>query len=346
MNTTLAFGTLLLLGATAHAQAGLCSGQLAGTVGLTLTSGAQLVEVPPADLRYLFNAAECQCASADATSNDINVSIKLTQQLPIGTPGTVEVWVGNGCDNYTVRTVPNQNVCERVAALDITRFSVGNTGDPILVPLAVKSLFSPLYHRCDDDFLMSNSVYVLLFTNPETLFASCTLDLEESTRHPVPATNVTAQINAAGIATLHWTAPPDGLDSPFAYQVLCSPSEMLAQPALFSTCDAGQLHRRALANVPSTMVGGEACSSMIAGTADSATIGPITHATQIQIAAIDRFGNATLSPAVSVTPLPSQPQLASHGCSVAGNGAAPPWALLMLVSLVAAVLRRRGRSRA
>jgi MYXO-CTERM domain-containing protein len=358
MPRTIAFASVLMLGSIAHAQAGSCTGSLSGTVGLAVPVSGKLVSVAPQEIPFIFGAAECACADSLSPSTAIHAEIKLTQALPAGTSGTVEVWVGNGCESYTVRATANQVQCEKIATLDITDFSTAATNQGLIeVPLPPDSLYSPLVHDCGAGEVHSNNVYVIAFTDPALPFAACQLELTESSVLPARPVNVSVgATDAQGMAHVTWTTPPVGQLVPSSYQLLCSPAHKLRQPNGFNDCHAdgkaNRLFRRALELEAGTSAtaGGEdesddgahlvACSPLLAPTAGAARLGPITAPTQIRVAAIDNYGNMTLSSPVDVTPPTPEEQLISrHGCSIGGAGAIPPWAALAL--LVALALRRR-----
>jgi MYXO-CTERM domain-containing protein len=348
MTRAFAFASVLFLGSIAQAQSsglGSCVGMLRGTIGLSVPIDGKLVSVSPNAIDTVFGAAECQCGNDAPSPSDIHAEIKLTTALPAGTAGTVEVWVGAGCDNYTTRALANAMTCEKVATLDVSEFSTAASNQGLIeIPVPAKALYSPVRHMCGEEDLATNSVYVLLFTNPLMPYASCALNLTEENAQPAPGMDLTATVDLQGMVTVKWVEPPAGANSPSGYQVLCTPPGKLAQPSQFSACDNGQLHRRALpiGDPGTTTAGGDliACSGKLDATASSTTFGPITQPTRIRLAALTFRGNGALSPEIDVVPLSPEEQLASrHGCSLGGAGATPPWAVLAL--LVALALRRR-----
>src|SRR4051794_40891939 len=98
----------------ARAQtAGSCGGSgFGGHVGLAVrATDGSYHSVPEELLPHAFSEADCLCAS-----DDIALQVKVTAPLPLGTAGTAEVWVGSGCDDFTVRARSTQTVCEKIAS--------------------------------------------------------------------------------------------------------------------------------------------------------------------------------------------------------------------------------------
>ena len=180
------------------------------------------------------------------------MEIKLTTALPIGTAGTAEVWVGNGCDNYTTRSTPNQTACQKVTALPINNFSSSSTSNGLIeIPLPGNELASPQpnggTHVCTTA-TTSNSAYVFLYTDPSNPFASCTLNLTEQNQGPGVVTSPSAGSGDSAV-NLQWVLPPAGSYVPTQFQILCSDDDgnpiTNSPPApLYSTCINGTLARR------------------------------------------------------------------------------------------------------
>jgi hypothetical protein len=254
---TLAAG-LLVCSATARAQTsstaglGTCSGtSFAGSVGLSVpNSSGALQSVASTSVPYVFGNAECAC-SPTAEADQVHLQIFLTSALGIGTTGSAQVWVGNGCDNYTTRTTANQTQCELIATPDIQLFTtasgVGTSG--IQIPIPGVKLMSPISHMCTDD-TATNSVYVFIYSNPQSPFATCTLNLNEQNRGPQGVTGVTAG-GGDGAVDLNWMLPAAGSFNLDQIQILCSddcgmPCFGSHPDAIYSTCVNGVLVRRTL----------------------------------------------------------------------------------------------------
>ncbi len=173
-----------------------------------------------AQLAYAFSGADCACAT-----DDINLQVKLSTGLPSGTTGSVEVWVGTGCDSYATRTATGQTACEKVATLDIAQLTTSSTAgaDGILVPIPSLALFSPVVHQCPVAATMVNQVYLLAFQNPAQNLATCTMSLYETTAPPPAALSPSATRSADGTVTVRWTGPDvSSAYDPLGYQLLCA----------------------------------------------------------------------------------------------------------------------------
>jgi hypothetical protein len=269
MRTSLAALTgaaLTLIAASAHAQTGgsggtgggtaglgSCTGSLAGTVGLSIPTPSGRQTVQAASVPFMFNLPECACSPTNP-SQQVALEIKLTTALPIATAGTTELWVGNGCDNYTTRTTPNQTACQKLTTLDITRFTTGSTESGLIeIPIPGDALTSPQpnggMHVCTAAPTTSNNVYIFAYTNPAMPFASCTLNLTQQTQGPTAVLGLNAGSGDSAI-NLTWRLPPQSSYTAKQFQVLCSddagnPIGLSSVPdPLYSTCVNGVLERR------------------------------------------------------------------------------------------------------
>lgn len=246
--------------ARAQTSTGSCMGMdnsdtLAGTVGLAVPNSngnGTFESVQAAAIPYVFDNAECVCPPD--SSQQINLEIQLTQSFSnAATPGTVEVWVGSGCDNYTTRTTAGQNICEKLTTglpsfQDFTTAS--NAGLLIHIPIPGNALASPVLHTCSQT-TVSNSIYVFIYTNASMPFASCTLSgITEQNQGPTPVSGISAG-PGDGAVTLRWTAPTQTSLSPTSYQVLCAddcgnPIKSSPNTPQYSTCVNGVLKRRTI----------------------------------------------------------------------------------------------------
>jgi hypothetical protein len=359
--------TIVGLGATAAEaqrlpEIGTCTGALSGTVGIAVRNQDGTVDtLPSALVSSLFGAAECAC-----DTQDLNLQVKLTQALPAGTQGSVEVWVGTACDNLAVRTAIGSTQCERIQTIDIDKLTTlsGVGPEGILVPIPSRTLFSPVVHDCAQASTVTNKVYLLAFTNPTTPFATCTLDLNESTAPPVPVTQVTTTRDPRdGAVKVHWLLPD--VTSPYyplGFQLLCA--DDAGQPignqesSAYSVCQDGMLARRALSsahpstsNLPATaplasLSPAYVCSPPVASSQSETVLQGIDphRAIHVTVVAFDKYGNTSASSVVDVAPLPPAPASPSHGCSFAGASHTPPLGVCLL-ALATLMLLGRARRR-
>ena len=211
-----------------------------------------------ADHHRRLRHAECQCAET-ADNPDINIEIKLTAALPAATAGTAEIWVGDSsCTNVTTRTSSSNTTCEKIASPSIQDFTINstaNSGGGLHYVVKADALTQPFKHLCDPNSSggplpsASNSIYVFLFTDPNSPLATCSLTLSERTQGPDPVTNAAAS-GGDGAVSLSWTPPSQGTYAPSFFQVLCSDDcgnpIGSANKQIYSTCDNGVLSRRDL----------------------------------------------------------------------------------------------------
>jgi hypothetical protein len=239
-------------GGTGGGTAGLgsCSGQITGSVGLAIPDGSgNFTTVQPASVGYVYNYAECACTPP--VDDQVNLEIKLTTALGHGPAGNVQVWVGSGCDNYTTRTATNNTACQQInVPINITDFSLDSTASTsgIHIPIPGNALSSPVLHECTSSVL-SNQIYVFLYTDITNPFATCTLSPSEDNQGPEPAVKPGATTGDSAVH-LNWTSPAVGSLYPINYQILCAddagnpvPQSSTHTP-LYSTCVDGVLERR------------------------------------------------------------------------------------------------------
>ena len=246
--------------AQSTASTGMCSGMMTGTIGLAVPKNGDFVTIPtPQITTGVFGTAECQCASA--TDNpDINIEIKLTTALPAATAGTAEIWVGDSsCTNVTTRTSSSNTTCEKIASPSIQDFTINSTGTSasgLHYTIKADALSQPFKHMCDPTKpdgppnTASNSVYVFIFTDPNSPLAQCQLTLSEQLKGPDPVTNTSAS-GGDGAITLNWTPPAVGSYAPSFFQILCAddcgnPIQDKPNTQIYSTCNNGMLSRRDL----------------------------------------------------------------------------------------------------
>ena len=356
-------------------------GTLAGTVGLAIPDGKGGYEsVQAASIPYVFGAAECQCAT-----QDIALEIQLTSAFGnADAPGTVEVWVGAGCDDYTTRTTPGQTACEKLTT-GVPFFTEFTTASPdglfIHVPIPAQSLFAPVTHVCSP-LTVSNGIYVLIYNDPTQPTASCTLtDLTENAHPPTAVTDVKASpdtTSPTGGVNVSWTLPPQTSFNPSNFEILCAdeagnPEGIFTTPASYSVCEPTGIERRQIptggvTTGPPLKVRPDktpamgtfasfdqrfVCGSVSAVGNDMKLLLDPTKAHQIEVLAVDLFGNVTPSPVVSVGASTTGNDMGSgseptksHGCSMGGAAASSPWAVaFVLLALTALVVRSQRRRR-
>jgi hypothetical protein len=237
----------------AHAQTGMCSGGLMGTVGIaTKQSDGSFLSVAPAAIPFMFPAPECVC---DTT--DIFIQIQLTMALPTTPSGTLEVWAGNGCDNYTTRTTANQTRCQKLTDLNGATFQTFTTGSPtagspfINIPISSTALFSPnVTPAVCTTATQTNGIYVLLITTDPTMPAGmCTLTTLTEQAQPPTAVMPTVA-SGDGSLTVSWPALPVGSVVAKQFQLLCADDagNPITDPTQFkrgyTVCINGTIERR------------------------------------------------------------------------------------------------------
>ncbi|MCA1664697.1 MAG: hypothetical protein LC659_10575 [Myxococcales bacterium] len=249
-------------------SSGMCSGMMTGTIGLAVPQGNNNYETIPSTqiTTGVFGSAECQCAEASGNP-DIALEIKLTAALPASTAGTAQIWVGDSsCTNVQTRTSSSNTTCQLIASPTIQDFTVNSTATSasgLHYVLKADSLSNPnpsapKVHSCDPTMPInngplasaSNSVYVFLFTDPNSPLATCQLTLSERLQGPDPVTNTSAS-GGDGAVSLSWTPPATGSYSPSFFQILCSddcgqPIQDTPNKQIYSVCVNGALSRRDL----------------------------------------------------------------------------------------------------
>lgn|GEM_PF-2488200 len=270
--STVSLFVTLALGGVAHAQsAGSCMkvgsgmfGTITANVGLATqdpSGTGNITSVAPTSVPYVFGDAECQCKSATVY---LQLQV-LTTTLPVGATGTVEVWVGTGCDNYTTRTTSNQNQCYRLTALNGTTFQsfangANNGGLFINIPVDATHLFSPGDGTCPQTINEARGIFVILVPSgaaPQTDYTLCSLNLTVVSQGASMVSPVTQ--SGDGAITLSWPPITSGV-LPTSFQILCADANGDPVPSLqakgykqyYSTCIDGTLVRRTLPNSGST----------------------------------------------------------------------------------------------
>ena len=167
--------------------------------------------------------------------------------------------------------------------------------------------------------------------------------------------------------------------SPTSFQLLCAdadgnPEDIYTTPASYSVCMPTGIERRQIptggttgqplkvspAKTPATGTFASLDQRFVCGSASAVAnnarllLDP-AKSHQIEVLAVDNYGNATTSPVVAVGPAlvtgndmgsGSTEPTKSHGCSIGGAAASSPWALaFVLLALGAIVVRGQRRRR-
>jgi hypothetical protein len=231
---------------------GTCSGGLQGVVGLSIPGSSGTREsVATTYVGNLFGHGECVCATTD-----INLRIQIQQALPAGN-GQLELWVGQGCDQYAVRTNATQRQCERIdtPSLSYRNFTQGGSTNVFVdIPIDAGKLFDPQRRSNNEPPFcetptVNNTIYLLLISgDPQNPAATCTLSTTQVNQGPDAPGDVTGA-SGDGAVTVTWGAPPFGGVAPFSYQVLCADEN--GNPAVsdsfdqaYTVCVDGQISRR------------------------------------------------------------------------------------------------------
>jgi hypothetical protein len=343
--------------ARAASPAGSCTGMLVGQTNLAVEDGSLYpADIDAVQAQTTFGAAECECGSSDFL-----FSLRLTRALPLATAGSVEVWVGQDCDQYERRV---GGLCEKIAAPGIQSLTSASTSSgSFVVPLPSRALFAPGTHDCGAK-QSANNVYLIAFTDPTQPFAGCKLDLVQDSRIPATPTGLTAEWQSDGSLQVSWAPLVDGRH--YTYYVAAETSDghpATALPLLsssqYSMClSGGRLERRSLRApdqswlemVPPTLVATDplaASQDRVVATVPDASWSRLeldaTQGYRISVVATDEFGNAAPSAELQVEPasVPDEPEMG--GCSLGGHDAAALPGLLLLAVALALVLARRGR---
>jgi hypothetical protein len=321
---------VVIVAAPMAARAQSCTGLLAGTIGLALDEGGTVSPLPDTIAAHFFGADECACRSSD-----VRTHVTLTQALPAGTSGTVELWLGVGCADYAIRT-EEDSPCGLVATGSIADFTTAGAG--------VVDLPGP-GDACGRPF---STLTLILYTDPQQPFATCTMPIHPTQGRPAQPTTLGAARNPDGTITIEWQRPADKSLAPTtAYQILCADGRnaRLYDPpesdGAYSICLPNQILERRTLGLSSdgTLGGGNfaaldhgfLCSPPLA--ADSASFvlpaPPAGRDAQLVVVAVDAWGDASASSVVTVA-APAPP---SHGgCSVGPGGTpgTPPLVLFLL----------------
>jgi hypothetical protein len=352
-----------------------CSGSVLADLSLAVADEQGVKKIGLASAPDLFGRAECLCGNAE-TALDVHV----TQGLPAGMQGQLEVWVGSSnCADYLSRIADGQTQCERVYAGNIAPLTAPQLGHDLLFPIDAAALVSPLRHDCNTP-AADNSIFVFAFADASQPYASCTLPLTERLSGPAPAQEL-AVTTDGGDVKVAWAAPPVGAILPASFQLLCAhpdgtPARATSSvtPA-YSTClPGGRLFRRSVPStaLPDAMVLQTAstsppgkgviqtelptpltnldpaflCSAPIPVNAASfsARLEALDRSQPVEVAvlSIDSFGNATASPPVMIAAQSTalEPE-PSGGCALAGEPQSSPLGLCVLVASMIAVAKRR-----
>jgi uncharacterized protein (TIGR03382 family) len=338
--------TILGVSGVAHADAtNSCTGMISGTLGLVVPDAAgTLHPLTPADANDLFGQAECEC-----DTKDIELELNLTTPFPASTAGTVEVWVGSGCDDLTTRT----QSCEKIASPALQDLTINAVG-VFRVPVPSRALFSPLTHSCDVGAWM-HQVYLVVYADPAAPLATCTLDLAGNGALPAAPTGASAARQSNGDVIVTWaaqSADPNGLDH---YDVVCADLSggwtLRAGEPHFSACIDGAIVRRSFLSTDGTPVDPATPAPQaqaLTPLAPYATCGQAdSGATSLKIEMLnggdpyqavvvhsDAFGNGAASSPFPIGLVPK------GGCDF-GGGPAPTAASLLVVALVLLLRRRR-----
>jgi hypothetical protein len=277
---------------------GTCTGSgvmLMGSVGISAPDkNGVLQSVQAAVVPSVFGNAECLC-----NTMDLNMEIFLTAALPIGTLGTAEVWVGEGCDVYQQRSLQNQTACEKIGTIDISQFTLGSTtgSNRIEIPIDAAAVFSPNAHVCTTA-LVSTTVWVFLYSDPSNPFATCKLPLNAANAGPGAPTSPGAA-SGDGAVTVTWSPPTSTEVQPFFFQILCAqvpPSDGgttgtatvvpgKAQDPVYSTCLPGNMMRRRALPTGGSL--GTVVSEDGGTTLDAGSLGPDNYSLHTEATGVD-----------------------------------------------------------
>ncbi len=242
---------------TTTTMVGSCTGSDGVTANFAVgPSGVQALA--PAQL---FGDAECQC-----DTDDILIQIQVTAtSIAVGATPNIQLWVGQGCDNYSTRTTTTNNTCEQLTSPDIADF---RTGSPVTgffnIPIPARALFQPSFNhthdisQCTDPSITtaSNNLYIFIGANLQSPSTTCTISLQEGFAPPAgPVSPSVAPGDSA--VQVNWDPPPttSNAPQPSFYQVLCAdscgqPIKKSANTPYYSVCVDGNIERRYI--VPAT----------------------------------------------------------------------------------------------
>jgi hypothetical protein len=255
---------------------GTCTGGgLSGTVGIALPPADNPQSIQAASVPFAFSGADCQCMT-----DDLLLDIFLTGTFPSTTTGTLEFWVGSGCDtNTTARSTAGQTICQKITTtVGFSQFVQGTTpsGGHIYIPIPATALFAPVTNVCPSG-TTSNGIFVLLFSGTMSAtsgapFATCSIpSLQLSSGQATAVTNVSAAAGDSAV-TLSWSIPTGS--TTLNYQILCAdaagnPGKTNPPANIYSACVDGVMERRALAT-----------GGTLPGSTDDAGIGSASFTTE------------------------------------------------------------------
>jgi hypothetical protein len=256
---------------TSMTKVGTCDGMLKGTVGLAVPDGSGgFTQVGANLLDAVFSKAECDC-----DTQDVALQIQLTQALPMGTSGSLEMYVGSNCDNPDTRLNQSgtQTQCEQIKnianGISFNNFVQGMSsgGTYIYVPVSARALLSPFTHECTANIGRSNMVFLSLVTNDQRNPAgTCKITPLSTTQLSGKPQNPNAN-SGDGAVTVRWDPVLLTETQPSYYQVLCATADGMPIPGItpgdpiYSQCVNGKIQRR-------TFLGG---TSVTPGTGDMGT---------------------------------------------------------------------------
>jgi hypothetical protein len=150
------------------------------------------------------------------------------------------------------RLISTQTVCQKVFSSTATTFSIGGTSSgTINIPIPAAALASPNTGVCSQT-TSSNSIYLLIWTNPNMPFATCTLNLTEQNVGP-GAPDSSNAVSGDSAVTVTWNPVPTTAVQPSFFQVMCANADGTPVPGqggqaqAYSTCLPGNmLSRRAI----------------------------------------------------------------------------------------------------
>jgi hypothetical protein len=260
---------------------------LQGTLGLAVPDkSGTLQSVQAKSVPFVFGQAECLCNS-DEVNLQVFLGPPMGMALPPGTAGTAEVWVGSNCDQAMNRLNANLQVCEKVFSGNATMFSTGGTSvGTINIPIPAAAVSSPNVHVCSQT-TSANSIYLLIWTDPNMPFATCSLNLQQQNVGPGPVESPQAASGDSAV-TVTWNPVQTQFLLPTFFQVLCADAAGNAVPGktanttqAYSTCLPGNnLSERAIPTGGSLSTGtddGGTTTIVDLGTASAPLTGESLH---------------------------------------------------------------------
>jgi hypothetical protein len=231
----------LLAAAPAFAQTSnstqMCTAGFTALLGVAFPKtpgGMDYQQVSATFLGNAFGAAECECATTDAV-----MQVQVTAPIPSSMQyGSVEYWVGSGCESYTTRTTANTTACENFGKTGVglllpqyqcyTSLSTGcETGIYRTVSIPAQPLFAPVTHQCGAVAAPTNDVYVVVYPQGQdvTMAAACKLNLTESMQTPPAPINISVGGGDSAV-TLSWQQQiGTSGNALWSFQVLCADAD-------------------------------------------------------------------------------------------------------------------------